>query len=32
MSLVPAPKKAFELEKPSLKPLSNSMKLLGDKP
>ena len=32
MSLVPAPKKALEFEKPTLKPLSNSMKLLGDKP
>jgi len=32
MSLVPAPKKAFEFEKPTLKPLNGSMKLLGGKP
>ena len=32
MSLVPVPKKAFELEKPTLKPLNGSMKLLGGKP
>jgi flagellar protein FlgJ len=32
MPLVPAPKKAFEFEKPTLKPLNNSMKLLGGKP
>ena len=32
MSLTPAPKKVFELEKPSFKPLRDSMKLLGGKP
>ncbi len=32
LSLVPAAKKAFELDKPTFKPLRDSMKLLGGKP
>jgi flagellar protein FlgJ len=32
MSLTPAPKKPFELEKPTLKPLTVNVPLSGDKP